>query len=177
MSYILKCPYCGATLEVPDEYKNDKRLHCSLCNKDFDNAVCLSDTQSELHHVQKEPAISDTKLNKKQKQGLWVWGIFICIMLYYCGSFGSGGVPQIGDRVVTTKDTWGAIDEKTFDEIGDALVAGDNMGLYQLPQTGRAKFISKSSTGKVIHGSWTIIQIRFDDGSLYWVNTEYVKKK
>lgn len=36
MIYI-KCPHCKATLSVPDEYKTDKRLHCSKCNNDFDN--------------------------------------------------------------------------------------------------------------------------------------------
>ncbi|WP_156104796.1 hypothetical protein [Hoylesella timonensis] len=36
MTYV-NCPHCGATLSVPEEYKNDKRLHCSQCNQNFEN--------------------------------------------------------------------------------------------------------------------------------------------
>lgn len=33
----VKCPHCGANLSVPEEFKNDKQLHCSQCNQNFDN--------------------------------------------------------------------------------------------------------------------------------------------
>lgn len=33
----VKCPHCGSTLSVPEEYKNDKQLHCGVCNQNFKN--------------------------------------------------------------------------------------------------------------------------------------------
>lgn len=35
----IKCPHCGATLSLPEEFKSDKQLHCSKCNQNFENTL------------------------------------------------------------------------------------------------------------------------------------------
>lgn len=35
----IKCPHCGATLSLPEEFKNDKQLHCGKCNQNFENTL------------------------------------------------------------------------------------------------------------------------------------------
>ena len=57
------------------------------------------------------------------------------------------------------------------------MMAEDAIGLYEQKSYGKAKHIWKGSHGKEIHGSWTKIQVRFDDGSLWWVSTDAVKKE
>jgi hypothetical protein len=119
---------------------------------------------------------SSTGWTKKQKRGLWGLGICICIMLYHCGEFKSISTPQIGDKVVIVSNTWGTLD-KDDDDLGSAMIAKEAIGLYEQTSSGKAKHIWKGSHGKVIHGSWTKIQVRFDDGSLWWVSTDAVKKE
>lgn len=173
MATYIQCPHCGANLSVPEEYKNDKRLHCSKCDKVFDNPIHLVKQKVTKQHTENK---ASTGWTKKQKRGLWVLGICICIMLYHCGAFKSIGTPQIGDKVVIVNNTWGTLD-KDDDDLGSAMMAEDAIGLYEQTSSGKAKHIWKGSHGKVIHGSWTKIQVRFDDGSLWWVSTDAVKKE
>ena len=119
---------------------------------------------------------TQTRWTKQQKRGLWVLAFCVCIALYYCGAFDSTGTPQIGDRVVVVNTTWGTLD-KDNDELGDAMVARDAIGIYEQTSSGKAKHIWQGSHGIVIHGSWTKVQVRFDDGTLYWIPTEAVKKE
>lgn len=177
MTYV-NCPHCGATLSVPEEYKNDKRLHCSQCNQNFDN------DKNILWKAPKEEPRTSLKKNsqtgwtKQQKRGLWVLTFCVCIVLYHCGAFESTSTdtPEIGDRVIVVENTWGTSD-KDNDALGDAMVAGDAFGIYEQTSSGKAKHIWQGSHGKVIHGSWTQVQVRFDDGTLYWIPTDAVKKE
>lgn len=176
MTYV-NCPHCGATLSVPDEYKNDKRLHCSQCNQNFEN------DKNFLWQASKEEPRTSLKQNsqtgwtKQQKRGLWVLTFCICIVLYHCGAFESTGTPQIGDSVVVVEDTWGTSD-RTNDEFMNSAMANDSYGIYEQVRMGRAKFIRKGTRGKIIQlklkgGA----QIRFDDYSLYWISPDAVKKE
>lgn len=174
MTYV-NCPHCGATLSVPDEYKNDKRLHCSQCNQNFDNDINAQHIDSEVKKNNVSKQSSQTGWTKKQKRGLWVMAFCICIVLYHCGAFNSTGTPQIEDNIVVVSNTWGTLD-KDNEGLGDALGAGDALGVYEQTSSGKAKYIWKGAHGKVIHGSWTQVQVRFDDGTLYWVPTDAVKK-
>ena len=103
--------------------------------------------------------------NKKEVYGSWLF-VF---------AFNSTGTPQIGDNIVVVSNTWGTLD-KDNEGLGDALGAGDALGVYEQTSSGKAKYIWKGAHGKVIHGSWTQVQVRFDDGTLYWVPTDAVKK-
>ena len=177
-----KCPHCGAMLSVPEEYKNDKRLHCSRCEQNFDNQIKaekgknspVPDTPKRQTAQVQNQGISWTP---QQKRGLWVLAIIICVCLYHCGAFGSSDIPQIGDRVIIVSNTWGTIDKDASDELGSSIIAGDAFGTYELVHDGKAKFIWEGSRGKVVHGSWTKVQVRFNDGSLYWVPTDAVRKE
>lgn len=99
----------------------------------------------------------------------------ICIVLYHCGAFNSTGTPHIGDNIVVVSNTWGTLD-KDNEGLRDAMVAGDAIGVYEQTSSGKAEYIWKGAHGKVIHGSWTQVQVRFDNGTLYWVPTDAVKK-
>ena len=171
-----KCPNCGATLSVPEEYKDDRLLHCSQCNQNFDNDKNFLWEAPEEKPKAAPKQDTQTRWTKQQKRGLWVLAFCVCIALYYCGAFDSTGTPQIGDRVVVVNTTWGTLD-KDNDELGDAMVARDAVGIYEQTSSGKAKHIWQGSHGKVIHGSWTKVQVRFDDGTLYWIPTEAVKKE
>lgn len=177
MTYV-NCPHCGATLSVPDEYKNDKRLHCSQCNQNFDNDknILWKAPKEEPRTSRKKN--SQTRRTKQQKRGLWVLTFCVCIVLYHCGAFESTATdtPEIGDRVIIVKNTWGTSD-KDNDDLGDAMVAGDAFGIYEQTRSGKAKYIWQGSHGKVIHSSWHRFQVRFDDGTLYWIPTDAVKKE
>lgn len=167
MKYI-QCPYCGSNLSVPEEYKNDKHLHCSICGQNFDNPIVLK--------KQKHPQTIKTGWTTKQKIGLCVFIFIICNILYHCGAFTSTDLPQIGDRVITISNTWGTIDEAASKELDRAMVADDELGRYELVRKGKAQFIWRGTSGKVIRSSWSKFQVRFQDGSLYWVPTDAVKK-
>lgn len=176
-NHYVKCPHCGATLSVPDEYINDNRLHCSQCNQNFDNNKKPAKERVVSASEKQVESMGFTGWTKQQKRGLWCLAFLVCVILYHCGAFESDGVPQIGDRVTVVSDTWGTLDEESSERLGDAMVADDAVGRYELTRQGKSKYIWKGSKGKVIHGSWTQVQIRFDDGSLWWVATDAVKKE
>lgn len=81
-----------------------------------------------------------------------------------------------GDRVVVIKATWGAIDDNAFDELLDVANVGDEIGIFELQMQGKIEYIKQGRHGKVIRRKVTKEQIRFDDGSLYWVPSSTIEK-
>ena len=163
MKQYVRCPYCNTNLYVPDEFRKDKRLLCSQCNQEFDSPL-------------------QAKTNKKGGQNYkniiaFIIIIIICIIGYNVdGCSTSSSAIHIGDRVVVVTNTWGSIDDDASSELGSAIAAGDNIGLYQLTQSGKVKHIWKGARGKMVHGGWSRVQIRFDDGTLYWVPSTTVER-
>lgn len=171
-----KCPHCGATLSVPEEYKDDKRLHCSQCEQNFDNTI----------KVEKEKPSSAPKRPKRKKKHKLYWKeqakflgfvAVICFLLYKCGACESSGSLHVGDQVTVVSNTWGTIDKDASDKLGRSRVADDSFGTYELVHDGKAQFIWKGSSGRIVRASWFKVQVRFNDGSLYWVSSDAVRKK
>lgn len=171
-----KCPNCGATLSVPDEYKNDKQLHCSQCNQNFEN---------KKNFLWKAPTEKFKPVPKRNEQpeelslkGKIITTIVIFIIVFFaygaCENL-SGDTLQIGDRVIVTEGTWGTYD-KDNDELVNSAMAGDSYGVYEQVKMGRAKYIREGTQGKIIQLRGKV-QIRFDDYSIYWVSRNAVKKE
>lgn len=177
MNFYAKCPHCGANLSVPEEFKNDKQLHCSLCNQNFDNTSTKQITpKANGKHREYIP--------KKKSSDFYAYMFIIlvvCVGVVVSAVNGcddtSSSSPRIGDRVVVVTNTWGAIDDDASDELGRAMVAEDHLGLYTLTQSGKVRHIWKGSCGKMIRGGWSQVQVRFDDGTLYWLPNTTVKKE
>ena len=84
MIYI-KCPHCGATLSVPEEYKNDKRLHCSKCEQNFDNTYTPPEKE-QLKKSSKTTVSKQTGTNYGQQSNnqelSWKGKILITIIIF-----------------------------------------------------------------------------------------------
>lgn len=110
------------------------------------------------------------------KKKIWIAiAVFALFAIGYEASNDSNSF-STGDRVVVIKDTWGCVDENTVTELIHAANASDNIGILELQMKGQIEFIKKGSYGKSIRSSISCEQIRFDDGSLYWVPSTTVEK-
>lgn len=183
----VKCPHCGATLNVPYEMKDDRKFMCSKCGKQFFNPrkkyVPVGSTINNTIH-QKEYSYNSNfadgadkgKIKGKRISAATIISFILALIIYFnCdGGFG-GSTPQIGDRVVFVKNTFGAIDKDAMDEIAHAANANDEQGIFQLMLSGRACSISNGESGIMVHGSFSGIQVRLSGGSSWWVPTNTVK--
>lgn len=176
MEYV-KCPYCGATLSVPEEYKNDKHLHCSQCEKIFENLPKLKVQHQPSNPITRKRRKRNTEWTIRQKLGLCVFIFAVCNFLYHCGACEPSDSPKIGDRIIITTNTFGTIGEETSKELYRTIEADDAIGRYELVHDGKVQFIWQGASGKVTRRGWFQYQVRFDDGSLYWVPSDHVKKE
>lgn len=181
MNFYAKCPHCGANLSVPEEFKNDKQLHCSLCNQNFDNTSTKRIIPKAKGKYRAQGNTYPQKSKSSDSYAYIVIFLLICVVAIVSAVNGcddtSLSSPRIGDRVVVVTNTWGSIDDDASDELGRAMVAEDHIGLYTLTQSGKVRHIWKGSCGKMIRGGWSQVQIRFDDGTLYWIPNGTVKKE
>lgn len=164
------CPKCEATLSINNEYINDKQLHCSVCNKNFNNHIYQHSTNpfSVYSFAQyKDTASKYININKKYV-GWIIIGIIVFAIL-----FSGETTPKLGDRVRITTETIGATDESTEKEVRQAGGAKDHLAILQLMAEGRARIIPAGSTGTFIQGGG---RVRLDDGTAYWVPLKHIKK-
>ena len=171
-----KCPNCGATLSVPEEYKDDRLLHCSQCNQNFENDrnFLWKDKNEKPKRTPKHNNQSE-ELSLKGKIVSTIVIFIIAFIAYGTCENSSDDILQIGDRVIITKGTLGTSDEDN-DELVNSSMAGDSYGIYEQVRMGRAKYIRVGTQGKIIQLRGKV-QIRFDDFSLYWVSRDVVKKE
>ncbi len=197
MNTYIQCPYCGSAFCIPEKYKNNKRQFCHNCNRSFDMTKTAeyadikkaekkrqrkqtgglqSPPQKTYFQTNAQRVEENTKRNKNGKKGMIFCVIAICVILYQCGDFEHNETPLIGDRVSVVQNTFGTYD-KDNDDLGRSIVAGDAIGIYEQTSSGKAKHIWSGQGGKVVRHSWTKSQVRLDDGSLYWIPTEHIKKE
>lgn len=165
MKTYVKCPYCNSKLFVPNENRNSKRLLCPECNQEFDSPL--------------QTQMKAKKRGQNYKNIIaFIIIISVCIIVYNTdGCSGTSSALQIGDRIVIVTDTWGTINDDASRELRSAIAAKDYFGMAQLTQSGKVKHIWKGSRGKMIHGSWSQVQVRFEDGTLYWIPSSDVEKE
>ena len=157
------CPHCGSKLFLSKELEDTYYLRCNICQGEFANPL-------------KPIGKSENWLRKNGAK----WGCLIIVVLLALATLfapkdftsGTGGV---GDNIVLTKETFGAIDEKAFDELNDVMVAKDNIGLLQLMYDGRVENLKSGTKGLVLKRSMWKTRIRLNNGKTYWVNTDYIQ--
>lgn len=157
------CPHCGSILTLSKELEKTNYLQCSICQNEFPN-----------------PMVPIENNGQKVSNNGFKWGCLIIIIVISLAALfapkdytsGTGG---IGDNIVITTQTLGAIDESAFNELNDAMLARDNIGLLQLMYDGKVENIKSGAQGIVLKRSLDKTRIRLNNGKAYWVNTKYIK--
>ena len=158
------CPYCGNTLYLPKELENSDYLKCLLCQNDFANPL-------------KPIAKNENGLSKNvAKWGCLLFVIILALIAIFIPNDNTSGACGPGESIILTEETFGAVDEKTYDEMNEARLANDKIGLLQLMYDGRVEHLKPGTQGLVLKLSMWKIKIRLNNGNAYWVATEHIKK-
>lgn len=157
------CPHCGTTHKLSKELENTYYLHCYTCGGEFANP---------LNPIGK----SENWLRKNgSKWGCLIFIVIIAITAIFAPNGGSTGT--VGDDIVISARTFGAIDEPAFEELNDAIIATDQRGINELIFYDRVRAIDVGTEGKVIKRTFGKARIRLKDGQAYWVNSDFIKPK
>ena len=157
------CPHCGSRLTVSKELENTYYLQCNICGGEFANP---------LNPIGK----SENWLSKNgSKWGCLIIVVIIAIAALFTPKGGSTGA--VGDDIVISSKTFGAIDEQAFDELNDAMFAKDQRGVSELIFYDRVRSLDVGTEGKVIKRNFGKARIRLKDGQAYWVSSDFIKPK
>lgn len=155
------CPHCGSKLTVSKELESTYYLQCNICGGEFANP---------LNPIGK----SENWLSKNgSKWGCLIIVVIIAIAAIFAPKGGSTGA--VGDDIVISAKTFGAIDEQAFDELNDAMFAKDQRGISELIFYDRARALDVGTEGKVIKRNNGKARIRLKDGQAYWVSSDFIK--
>lgn len=121
-----KCPHCGAILALPEEFQNDKQLHCSKCDRNFEN----THDQQEAAQVQYSNKNSQNAANgqsnsvrkkRKRKRGSKEMGIkgkiittiTLLILILWWQRYSQGNIKTDGHTIYTiTQDIYAPTTEE-----------------------------------------------------------------
>ena len=186
----LKCPLCGATLSVPEEYKNDKQLHCSQCQQNFDNTPALYQ-QVQFKKIKKRKkggqTLQDSSINKKSGGGSCCIWIIVLIVGGIISMFmdTTESIKIDGKTVyVITKDLYMPKSEKTAKDYTDAMYENrnDEFGrtVYQLDHLDDMTLLHQGDEVVVIKGSflhgYTVRKLSTYETAIV-PNKDYLRKK
>lgn len=84
---------------------------------------------------------------------------------------------QRGQEVTTVRTAWIAIDEDTYDELGDLIDQHNVSGIEALQQTGDIDKIYEGTTLTVVDPaySYDMVQVRLPDGTEMVIPTDFIK--
>lgn len=157
------CPHCGSLLTLSKELEKTNYLQCGICKNEFANPFVPIE-------------IGEQKVgNNGFKWGCLVIVIVIILAVFFAPKDYTSGTGGIGDNILITTETLGAIDESAFDELNAVMIARDNIGLLQLMYDGKVENIKSGTHGKVLNRSLDKTRIRLNNGKAYWVNTKFIQ--
>jgi DNA-directed RNA polymerase subunit RPC12/RpoP len=155
------CPHCGSRLTVSKELKKTYYMQCSICGSEFANP---------LNPIGK----SENWLNKNGSK----WGCLIIVVIIAIAAIFApkdDSTVAVGDNIVISTKTFGAIDEQAFDELNNAIFAKDQRGISELIFYDRIRALDVGTKGIVIKRNIGKARIRLIDGHAYWVNSDFIK--
>ena len=106
------------------------------------------------------------------------WGCLIIVAIIVIAAIFApkgGSMGAVGDDIVISTNTFGAIDEQAFDELNDAMLAKDLRGINELIFYDRVRTLDVGTEGKVIKRNMGKARIRLKDGQAYWVRSDLIK--
>lgn len=160
----ITCPHCGSRLVLSKELENTYYLQCNICGGEFANPL---------------NPIGNTENWLNKHKVLWFCMIIVVMIAIAAIFMPEGGsnkaVATLGDDIVISTKTFGAIDEQAFEELNDAMLARDQRGIAELIFYDRVGALDVGTEGKIIKRNFGKARIRLKDGRAFWVNSDFIK--